>query len=150
MAVAKDDRVVIPFNEFRKEQRRTTKPIVLPIDDDEYEFPGDMPAGVTMIFMAKMREHGEDFDLDDLSLEEVIEVFEAIKSPEQIRAMILKHDLGTEELFWIYGWLMTTWTANMPEVQAGNTLERPGTPSTSSKTGRSSKRTSKATTASVS
>lgn len=142
-----DDRIVIPFNEFRKEQRQKLKPLVLPIGDDEYEFSGDMPAGVTMIFMAKMREHGEDFDLDDLSYMEVIEVFEAIMSPDKLNAMIQKHDLGTDDLFWIYGYLMTHWTEQMPEAHEGNAPERLEQLSTSSKTGRSSKRTSKAATA---
>lgn len=154
---------MIDFGAFRRERRerlqgRYSKPIVLNINEVPEDHPDYDPkkvytlpavmSGMAVLELQRVRrEHG-----DEVPNEEIYTLGEAVFPPEILRSLTQYCGLDFEELGELilvvvaeYGKRMDEYAQEEPEGNA----ERPktkGRRSTSSKTGRSSKRTSKEST----
>ena len=136
---------VIEFDQFRREYRERKRPLVVQIEGCEYELPAELPASVMLMLLRYMREHGADAELTDIPNEIAMEMMADLLGSEQMERIVREHQLDMVELVALLEMILDCYTGQMqpPTAPEGNGETAPAASrSTSSNTGRSSKRTS--------
>src|SRR5690606_32157235 len=135
-------KAVIDFAAFREERNKHLSPIVVDFGEDKLEIPPTMPAGVMLDLMAFQSEHGADAAISKIPPAMAISIMNATIGDDRLQEMIRKYNLQLDEIMWLMENLLHNYMDSL-ETQPGNSLTTLESRSTSSKTGRSSKATSK-------
>lgn len=128
---------VFDFTGFMEEYDARKEPLTLKIYDESYDLPPELPAEVMLKLMYFQAEHG---DKAPLNMAMTVNMLEAVFGRDQLEQIVTTHQLGQEALLTLFAKVTEVYNSGADDT-VGNVMESLQ-PLTSSKTGRSSKRTS--------